>query len=340
MIKFDSITDTPIEGEVAVPKMSFVRRDPNIIQLKTNYYKDVEILRPLNKAKFPVYLASYKGDKRTYAMKVFPLDDSRAQKYFKNEARFASLKHPHINQTVLVEQNKTVNYKGSLKIISFILSEFALYGDFFNFMGQNKLLLNEKLIRTYFHQLIEGLEYLHLKGIAHLDLKLENILVDENFQLKIADFDLSCLIKDPVVLSIGTQFYRAPELKNSVCRDFPAADVYSAGVILFVLMSGGTVPHSEDIKYNDLDLFGLLNNNNPEFWSIHCQIQNKNPNYYSAEFKKLFRGMTMLNPKERMIIQEIKNSEWFKGETFNVSEVKDYFKNLVGNRKESDDYTI
>ena len=76
----------------------------------------------------------------------------------------------------------------------------------------------KKLARTYFRQLIDGLEYLHSQGVRHLDLKLENLLIGDDYQLKIIDFDLSYMSGDTQILTRGSKFYRAPELRASQCR--------------------------------------------------------------------------------------------------------------------------
>jgi len=67
------------------------------------------------------------------------------------------------------------------------------------------------LAKTLFLQLINGLEYLHGQGIAHLDLKLENLLLDSNFNLLIADFDGAYMRGDLEVRSKGARNYRDPE---------------------------------------------------------------------------------------------------------------------------------
>ena len=126
------------------------------------------------------------------------------------------------------------------------MMEFAPYGDFFKFVRAFRDSLTDKLIRTYFRSLIDGLEYLHKQGVCHLDLKLENLLIGKDYQLKIADFDMSYMVGDDKVITKGTKYYRAPELRSGKCRNGVAADVYSAGIILFALKTGGVIPYFED----------------------------------------------------------------------------------------------
>src|SRR5690606_17963001 len=109
------------------------------------------------------------------------------------------------------------------------------YGDF----DQLMLLLNfyedKTLVSTYFHQLVNGIEYLHNQGIAHLDLKLSNLLLGERFVLKIANFEQAHRKNDEKTLGKGTINYRAPELANGNCKCPASADICSMGIILFVL---------------------------------------------------------------------------------------------------------
>jgi len=331
-MEIDTFFECPIEPHIIAPKLSLIPSEANIPRPKINQYKDVAIIRSINKAKFPVYLAAGKNRREKYAMKIFPSIEDEAQKYFKNEIRFASLNHPRIIRTLHFEQDKDILYKGEIKTVSFIVMEYAPHGDFFDFLNKNKSYFNEKLARTYFKQLIEGLEYLHNRGIAHLDIKLENLLVGENFSLKVADFDLSCFIKEKRVSTKGTRFYRAPELINGECKSPVAADIYSAGVILFLFQSGGIIPHAEGHLFEGFDLCDLLYNNNHEFWNKHCEIQRKSTSAFSRDFKELFNGMTKLNPKERFTISEIKASEWYNGEIYPEHELKDYFKACVGTK--------
>jgi len=137
-------------------------------------YQHLSVVKKLGKAKFPVYLTSSKMNNEKYAMKIFSHEGEKPHPYFKNEIRFASLKHPHVIDMVHYENERDSIEKGGMKKISYILMEYAPHGDFFDFISKNGQNLDEKLIRTFFRQLIEGIEYLHASGIAHLDLKPDN----------------------------------------------------------------------------------------------------------------------------------------------------------------------
>jgi len=242
--------------------------------------------------------------------------------FFINEARFSILNHPNVISIVHYEVERDAILEEDSNKISYIVMELAPYGDFFDLLMSRRIQFDEKLARTYFHQLIEGLEYLHSNGVSHLDLKLENLLLSNNFVLKIADFDQAHIKTQDSVITKGTVCYRAPELILGNCKIPEASDIYSAGILLFLFKSGGILPHSERQKFKGVDLFALMYDNNEYFWKKHCDIQGKDPDFFSPDFKALFNAMVSLNQEERPTISQIKNSEWYNKPTYSQEEVE------------------
>ena len=190
---------------------------------------DLNILQIISSGPTPILLVNSRSNSKSYILKIFST-------YTREKQIHAVLSHPNIIKCLsddhLLFPVQTVRK-------DFILLEYAPHGDFFNLVLDYPF-NNEKLIRTYFHHLIEGLKYLHSQHIAHLDLKLENLLLSKDFSLKIADFDLAQDIrttKTPIGWG-GTANYRAPEILSGSCESLCAADIYSAGVCLYVLMAG------------------------------------------------------------------------------------------------------
>jgi len=286
-------------------------------------FDDLVIVKKLNKANFPVFLTYSPSFNQYFAMKVFPFQkDGSVRPNFLNEMRFAPLQHQSVISIVTYQAEKTIMLGDSYKNISFILMELAPYGDFFDMIMTHQIRFNEILARTYFHQLIEGLEYLHSQGVAHVDIKLENLLVGEDFQLKIADFDNACINGQSYTAARGTAFYRAPELMNNTCEDVYAADIFSAAIILFLFKSGGVLPHSENKLFRGMNLFEMMNTNNDLFWAKHCEVQNRTPEFFDADFKNLFNAMVRFNPSERITIEGIKKSAWYNGPVYTPEELK------------------
>jgi len=277
-----------------------------------------QYIKTLSQGKFPIYLISIPEQNQYYAMKVFQYKDSAISNYFMNEARFMMLSHRNViciqNYNLRVEANlidspQPVN-------VSYLLMEYAPYGDFFDAIITKNIEFDEVLTRTYFHQLINGLEYLHSLGVAHLDIKPENLLIGDDFQLKICDFDLSYIAGDSHIKSLGTKDYRAPELQEKRCQNPVAADVFSAGIMLFFFMTCGELPRQEGESSEEYDLYDLLQTNPRKFWRYFCKTRGKDLSFFSKEFKDLFTKMISLDPNNRPSIQEIKKSKWYNGKTY------------------------
>jgi serine/threonine protein kinase len=285
------------------------------------------IVKQLSDAKFSVYLVQSTTNQLYYAMKIFPYSYGEASPFFLNEIRFLNLQHPNILAPVHFEDGLTQEDQK----FSYSISEFAPLEDFFNLVVHSNVRFDEKLVRTYFHQLIEGLEYLQSKDIAHLDLKLENMMLGKDFQLKIIDFDMSCFRADTEILSRGTVDYRAPEVEDGSCMMPYAADVFSAGIILFLLKSGGVLPYNESDRNNNNDMFGLLQQNYKKFWKTHTKIQGRDVDYWSDEFKFLFMWMTRADPKERPSLQQVKKSKWYVDPIYSPEQLRIVMGSYLGN---------
>ena len=299
-----------------------LQSSPEVYNSPDTTFSDLVIVKKINKANFPVFLTYSPSFDQYFAMKVFPFQkDGSIKPNFLNEIRFAPLKHDNIISIVDCQAQKSIMLGDSEKNISFILMELAPHGDFFDMIMTHQIPFNEKLARTYFHQLIQGLEYLHSQGVAHVDIKLENILVGENFQLKIADFDNACINGQSYTAARGTAFYRAPELIDGTCQDVYAADIYSAAIILFLFKSGGVLPHSENKLFQGMNLCDMMNRDNKTFWHKHCEIQKKAPEFFDDDFKALFNAMSRLNPSERISLDGIKKSRWYNGPIYSSQEL-------------------
>ncbi|MBA0663590.1 hypothetical protein Goklo_003695 [Gossypium klotzschianum] len=157
------------------------------------------------------------------------------------------IKHPNVIRMFEVMASKTKIY---------IVLEFVTGGELFDNIARRGR-LKEDDARTYFHQLINAVDYCHSRGVYHRDLKPENLLLDANGVLKVSDFGLSALPQQVradglLYTACGTPNYVAPEVIKSKGYDGAKADVWSCGVILFVLMAGY-------LPFDDTNLVALYN---------------------------------------------------------------------------------
>ena len=146
-------------------------------------YEDLRVIKRIDKGKCMIFLANSRKSTKKYALKVFPsTDPKKTSHFFKNEIRFRDLKHKNVIEMVGYKNRMEMIVDGKKANASYIIMEYAPYKDFCQAILDYDIFEDDEvLVRTYFHQLIEGIEYLHGKGIAHLDLKLENLLTINNF---------------------------------------------------------------------------------------------------------------------------------------------------------------
>ncbi len=278
-----------------------------------NQTESLAIQKKIGKGKFSVYQVSSSLKNTSFALKVFPRTKS-GRYFFSRERRFAHLNHTNIIRQIPVKCSHDDFYVH--------MTELAQFGDFHEVVVKKLIQDNELLIRTYFHQLIKGIEYLHSQGIAHLDLKLENLVIGEDYQLKIIDFDQAHFLNQTEVETRGTPCFRAPELITETCQDFISADVYSIGVILYGIKTG-EFPFMEVEKEGKVERAGAekFKNNNKEFWKK--QRQNLQAfDYLSSDFIQLMNGLLQEDPKERLRIQDIKLSKWYNGPILSPTALK------------------
>ena len=144
---------------------------------------------------------------------------------------------------------------------------------------------------------------MHRKRVVHRDLKLENILVDENLNLKIGDFGFACYKNIDYLKSYrGTMTYMAPEIKEGKTYKGTQMDLFSVGVILFIIVQG-IFPFKEARKeeyFYNLILTG----------QIDTYFSKVNGCHLSEDFKDLILRLFSYNPEERLTLEQLKSHPW------------------------------
>ena len=162
-----------------------------------------------------------------------------------NEAHYLQLlNHKHIIGFVGVKKTGWLNLENKSLFVSYIATELAGNRDLFDIIqcreGRG---LPVKIVRYYAKQIISAIQYIHSKEIAHRDLKLENLLLDDNYDIKIADFGFASKIQceDDSGLSrktVGTLSYMAPEMHMGSLYQTMVTDLYAFAIVLFILYTG------------------------------------------------------------------------------------------------------
>jgi 5'-AMP-activated protein kinase, catalytic alpha subunit len=145
-------------------------------------------------------------------------------------------------------------------------------------------------------------DYCHSRGVYHRDLKPENLLLDENENLKVSDFGLSALAESKrqdglLHTACGTPAYVPPEVLSRKGYSGAKADVWSCGVILFVLAAGY-------LPFRDTNLIRM--------YRKIARAEYRCPRYFSAELKELLYGILDPDPNTRMSIIRLKRSAWYR----------------------------
>ncbi|XP_012692812.2 NUAK family SNF1-like kinase 1 [Clupea harengus] len=215
------------------------------------------------------------------------IKDEQDMVHIRREIEIMScLRHPHIISIYEVFENKD-------KIV--IVMEYASKGELYDYISERRR-LNERETRHFFRQIVSAVHYCHKNGVVHRDLKLENVLLDENCNIKIADFGLSNLYhKDKLLQTFcGSPLYASPEIVNGRPYRGPEVDSWALGVLLYTLVYG-TMP------FDGGDHKNLIR-----------QISNgeyREPTQ-SSDARGLIRWMLMVNPERRATVEDIANHWW------------------------------
>ncbi|KAJ0979228.1 hypothetical protein J5N97_014702 [Dioscorea zingiberensis] len=200
------------------------------------------------------------------------------------------LRHPNVVRLHEVLASRTKIY---------LVLDFLRGGELFTWVAARGR-FPEDTSRRYFRQLVSALGYCHARGVFHRDLKPENLLLDEHGDLKVTDFGLSALQpSNPSVLHTlcGTPAYVAPEILSKKGYAGASVDVWSAGIVLFVLTTGY-------LPFNDSNLMNL-------YRKIHRGVF-RCPRWTSPELRRLLARLLDTNPETRITFDEILRDPWFR----------------------------
>lgn len=197
--------------------------------------------------------------------------------------------HPHIIRLYEVIETQTD---------IFVVMEYVKCGELFDYIVE-KGRLQEEEARKFFQQIIAGVEYCHRNLVVHRDLKPENLLLDSKYNVKIADFGLSNVMRDGHLLktSCGSPNYAAPEVISGKLYAGPEVDVWSCGVILYALLCGS-------LPFDDENIPNLFKKIKGGIYTL--------PSHLSAAARDLIPRLLVVDPMKRMTISQIRQHPWFQ----------------------------
>ncbi|XP_054180339.1 serine/threonine-protein kinase SIK1 isoform X2 [Homo sapiens] len=260
--------------------------------LRVGFY-DIE--RTLGKGNFAVVkLARHRVTKTQVAIKIIDktrLDSSNLEKIYREVQLMKLLNHPHIIKLYQVMETKDMLY---------IVTEFAKNGEMFDYLTSNGH-LSENEARKKFWQILSAVEYCHDHHIVHRDLKTENLLLDGNMDIKLADFGFGNFYKsgEPLSTWCGSPPYAAPEVFEGKEYEGPQLDIWSLGVVLYVLVCGS-------LPFDGPNL--------PTLRQRVLEGRFRIPFFMSQDCESLIRRMLVVDPARRITIAQIRQHRWMRAE--------------------------
>ncbi|XP_051535078.1 serine/threonine-protein kinase MARK2-like isoform X6 [Myxocyprinus asiaticus] len=250
------------------------------------------LLKTIGKGNFAkVKLARHVLTGKEVAVKIIDktqLNSSSLQKLFREVRIMKLLNHPNIVKLFeVIETEKTL----------YLVMEYASGGEVFDYLVAHGR-MKEKEARAKFRQIVSAVQYCHQKCIVHRDLKAENLLLDADMNIKIADFGFSneFTVGNKLDTFCGSPPYAAPELFQGKKYDGPEVDVWSLGVILYTLVSGSLPFDGQNLK---------------ELRERVLRGKYRIPFYMSTDCENLLKKFLILNPTKRgSLEQQIMKDRW------------------------------
>lgn len=283
--------------------MSLLHSASEELTLSSKGYKISRVLGEGSYAK--VYLADFKSPDKLnvtkYQLACKIIDIKKAPKDFVKKFLpreldiLVKLNHPHIIHVHSIFQRKNKYY---------VFMRHAEQGDLLEYVSK-KGPISEPQARVWFRQLSVAIEYLHSLNIVHRDLKCENALITNNFNLKLADFGFSRFTVDSIGKSIlsdtycGSLSYAAPEILKGQPYYPKATDLWSLGVILFVMLN-------KSMPFDDNNAKRLYEQQSNKRWKFRSKVVN----ILSDNAKRLVTNLLEPDITRRLKIEEVLKSNW------------------------------
>ncbi|KAM9734076.1 MAP/microtubule affinity-regulating kinase 4 isoform 2-T2 [Menidia menidia] len=249
------------------------------------------LLKTIGKGNFAkVKLARHILTGREVAIKIIDktqLNPTSLVKLFREVRIMKTLNHPNIVQLFeVIETERTL----------YLVMEYASGGEVFDYLVAHGR-MKEKEARAKFRQIVSAVHYCHQKNIVHRDLKAENLLLDADSNIKIADFGFSNEFTEGSKLDTfcGSPPYAAPELFQGKKYDGPEVDIWSLGVILYTLVSGSLPFDGQNLK---------------ELRERVLRGKYRVPFYMSTDCEGILRRFLVLNPTKRCSLEQIMKDKW------------------------------
>ncbi|XP_050663541.1 uncharacterized protein LOC126964466 isoform X2 [Leptidea sinapis] len=263
-----------------------------------------ELQRTIGTGNFAVVkLATHIITKSKVAIKIIDksrLDEDNLKKTFREIAIMKRLRHPHIVKLYQVMESTHTLY---------LVTEYAPNGEIFEHLVERGRMPESEAARA-FAQMVAAVGYCHQNRVVHRDLKAENLLLDKDMNIKLADFGFSneYTAGSPLSTWCGSPPYAAPELFQGRHYDGPKADIWSLGVVLYVLVCGALPFDGSTLS---------------ELRTVVLGGKFRIPYFMSQDCEHLIRHMLVVEPDRRLTLRAVSRHKWLTSHTQTHSELSE-----------------
>ena len=275
---------------------------------------------------------------KQYVAKVNKEDNDSINNEIKILEELKQYNNPYITNLINSGEGEIIRINREPKIRKYCILEYASNGNIFDYIYCKHSGFGELYSKIIFQKIMEGIRFIHEHKICHRDIKLDNILLDDNFFPKICDFGFACSSTENLNVNLGTSGYKPPEVSRSKPYDGYKVDIFCLGVSLLKLVIGTSAfgkATRTDQKYHL-----IMQKNYNKYWEM---IESQYGIKLSEDFKDLHIKMILYNPQLRLTAEEVLNHSWFKeiNEMDQASKedlenkIKEEFKRLIQPVKEN-----
>lgn len=307
-----------------------------------NKYKEVKDLSAGSYGKVCTWITLDEAQTQV-AVKVYVKKQSDSDgeiRHFQSEwESLSALHHQYIVKLLSYNDSGVrVGEDGSETSVRYAALELAENGNLLDYVVNRSM--DDKIVRYYFKQLIQAMEYMHDSGFCHRDLKLENILLDNEYNIKVSDFGFAgSLAGDKHDNKLydwkGTLRYMAPEIFKGTGYLGRSVDIFALGVILFSMKTGNPPFNNatpQDNYYRFLQCYHYEG-----YWPIWDRHAKNSGFELPLDFKNLFVAMVWFYPTTRLSLTETMRNNWMRGPIATKVEVQMYMKNIQEEMEKNDE---
>ncbi|TNV78194.1 hypothetical protein FGO68_gene3599 [Halteria grandinella] len=255
-----------------------------------------------NNSQGAIYIAKNANQASDLAVVKIPKDQKDAQDLFTEFYVLEKLGyHPNIVRLIEFQQQEPC----------YMALEYAKGQSLISYLKQSENTMNEKWVRYFFKQIISAMEHMHDNCVAHLDMKVDNILIDFNqiqgtISALVADFGMAQPTNKRVFGKVGC-FYGPPEvvIERKSIFNLEKADVFACSIILLALLTRHTLGSGEQCKSQLYQLLQKCSGKSHKLWHIYKVSP-------SHEFQDLFEKMICFDPQERLTFKQISGHPWMQ----------------------------